>query len=123
MLLSKMRVIKSFSSFNPINESEATANRYKFQSLTGDVTLFRLTSHPVVDLSEPGEYYVCDKADVNPDLLDKKGDEMFLITITTNSNNIDTNKSQQECDKLNNPSIVAIKDDSQCEVISATPFK
>lgn len=118
-----MKVIKSFGSFK-VNEG---AMSYKYSDLieegNGVVTLYRLTSHPVVDLSEPGEFYVCDISSVDPNLLDKKGSEMFLITVRCDASNIDGPKSEQECEKLNNPCIVAVKDDKKCEVVSAVPYK
>ena len=118
-----MRVIKKFNSFKLNENIEAPVDtKYKYQDLTGEVTLYRLTSHPVVDLSEPGEYYVCDQADVNPDLLDRPGSEMYLITVTCGSDNIDTAKSQQECDEKGINSIVAVKDDSKCKVVSANSW-
>ena len=38
----------------------------KASQLEGEVTLYRLTSHPGVDMEQPGKYYVCDKAELNP---------------------------------------------------------
>lgn len=95
----------------------------KYTSLSGNVTLYRLTSHPVVDLSAPGEYYVCDLESVSPDLLDKPSNELYLITVKCDSSNIDKEKSQQECDEKGNDCIVAVKDDTQCEVMGAEPYK
>jgi len=110
-------IIKKFSSFN---ESESN---YAFEKLTGKLTLYRLTSHPVINLSEPGEYYVCNKESITPVLLDKKGGEIFLITVTCDANNIDPIKSKEECDTKSNLNIVAVKDDSKCDVVSATPYQ
>ena len=123
-----MRVIKTFNKFNSINESSFgdtvdTNTEIKATELSGEVTLYRLTSHPVVDLSSPGEYYVCDKADVDPNLLDKsEGEELYLITVKCNSNNIDLKKSEEECTNLGNNSIVAVKDDKQCQIVSVQPY-
>jgi hypothetical protein len=90
----------------------------------GDMTLYRLTSHPVVDLSAPGEYYVKSLEDVSPEFLDEKGDgDYFLITVKCPSDNIDMEKSEEECAKHNCDCIVAIKDDSRCEVVSVEPHK
>ena len=47
---------------------------------------------------------------------------MYLITVTCGSDNIDTNKSQQECDEKGTNSIVAVKDDSKCKVVSANSW-
>lgn len=106
--------IKKFSNFS-INESKAS-------KLSGDIELYRLTSHHVVDLSNPGEYYVCDKKDVDPKLLDKKSDDMFLITVKTNSSNIDIDESEKECARLNCDCIIVVKDDKKCEVLSVEPY-
>ena len=35
---------------------------------TGEVTLYRLTSHSVVDLNDPGEFYVNSPESVDPNL-------------------------------------------------------
>lgn len=112
--------IKKFNKFK-INESVATES--KASTLTGEVTLYRLTSHPVVDLSQPGEYYVCDKGDIDPNILDKsEGSELYLITVTCDSSNIDLDKSEMEIANLGNDSIVAVKNDNACKVISVTPY-
>lgn len=119
--------LKKFNKFK-INESEEfmeapVETGSKASKLTGEVTLYRLTSHPVVDLSSPGEYYVCDKGDIDPNILDtKEGDELYLITVTCDSNNIDLDKSEMEVSNLGNDSIVAVKDDNSCKVISVTPY-
>lgn len=110
-----MRRIKRF------NENMSVA--CKASELTGEVTLYRLSSHSVVDLSSPGEYYVCDKADVDPSILDKKeGSELYLITVKTNSDNIDVDASESEASKLGNESIVAVKDSKKCKVLGVTPY-
>lgn len=89
----------------------------------GNVTLYRLTSHPVVDLSEPGEYYVKSLEDVSPDFLDNKGDEYFLITVNCPSDNIDDANTEVECAKHNCDCIVAVKDDKRCEIVTVEPWK
>jgi hypothetical protein len=110
-----MNKIKSFGSFK-INENIETTNR--------ELTLYRLTSHPVIDLSNPGEFYFSDSSKVNPDFLDnKKSNNFYLITVKCNSSNIDHEKSKLECDKLNCDCVVAVKDDKSCEVISVEPYK
>jgi hypothetical protein len=108
--------IKKFNNFR-INESKSEAAK-----LSGEVTLYRLTSHPVVDLSQPGEFYVSKRSDVNPDILDKKGKDLFLITVKCDSSNIDLDESEKEAAKLDCDCIVVIKDDKKCEVISVEPF-
>lgn len=116
-----MRIIKRFDRFS-INENLNVIS-CKASNLTGEVTLYRLTSHPVVNLSEPGEYYVCDVESINPDLLDNKDGNLFLITVKTIAENIDIERSNQECIRLGEDSIVAVKSDSACEVESVTPYK
>ena len=89
----------------------------------GNITLYRLTSHPVVDLSAPGEYYVKSLEDVSPEFLDNKGGEYFLITVSCQSDNIDPTKSEEECAKHNCDGIVAVTDDTKCEIVSVEPYK
>ena len=56
-------------------------------------------------------------------LLDKKeSSELYLITVTCDSSNIDLDKSEMEIANLGNDSIVAVKDDNVCKVISVTPY-
>ena len=90
---------------------------------SGYMTLYRLTSHPVVDLSAPGEFYVSKLEDVNPDLLENPGNELFLLTVECPADNVDTEKSEQECAKHNWECIVAVKDDTKCEVVKVEPYK
>jgi len=90
---------------------------------SGSMTLYRLTSHPVVDLSAPGEFYVSKLEDVNPDLLENPGTELFLLTVECPADNVDKEKSEQECAKHNCECIVAVKDDTKCEVVKVEPFQ
>jgi hypothetical protein len=114
-------IIKKFKKFS-VNENY-TSTSIKADKLTGEVTLYRLTSHSVVDLSAPGEYYVCDKADVDPNLLDKKeGNELFLITVKCNADNIDLSASVKEVESHNNNSIVVVKDENSCKVVTVSPY-
>lgn len=105
-----------FNNYNNINEG------CKAASLSGSITLYRLTSHDVVDLSNPGEYYVCDKADISPDFLEKKGEYLYLITVECDSSNVDVSASESECAKLGADCIVAVKNDDQCDVITVEPY-
>jgi len=111
--------LKKFTNFQNIFE----AIESKASKLSGEVTLYRLTSHSVVDLSDPGEFYVASLDDVNPDLLEKKGSDLFLITVKTNSSNIDLDESEKECVKLNVDSVVAVKNAEACEVVKVEPYK
>lgn len=113
--------LKKFNQFG-INESVKDV-KSKASELKGEVTLYRLTSHSVVDLEQPGEYYVCNKSEVDPDLLEKSGDELFLITVTCDSSNIDLDESEKECARLDCDCIVAVKDDKKCKVKSVEPYK
>jgi hypothetical protein len=105
-----MRNIKTFESFK-INENNKSTE------------LYRLTTHSVVDLSQPGEFYFSDINDVNPDFLENQDyDELFLITVKCDESNIDAEKSEKESAKLNCDCIVVVKDDKKCEVISVEPY-
>lgn len=116
-----MRIIKKFGSFLIKEGSETSEYRYK--ELTGEITLYRLTSHSVVDLSAPGEYYVCDSSAIDPELLDKQGGEMFLLTVKCDASNIDQEASEKECGEKGNPYIVGIKDDTKCRVVGVVPYE
>lgn len=90
---------------------------------TGETTLYRLTSHSVVDLNDPGEFYVSSQDAVTPELLDNKGSEMFLLIVKTDSSNIDAEASQREAQSHGNESIVVVKDSTLCSVVSVVPFQ
>jgi hypothetical protein len=113
--------------FNKFNEAVNEAKKSKIAKVVDDghskVVLYRLTSHPVLDLSQPGDYYLYVKADIDPSMLDKKGKEMFIITVSTSSSNIDLDKSEIECAKHDLDSVVVVKDDKKCEVVSVEPYK
>lgn len=115
-------ILKKFNDFR-LNEDLEGPQDINLEQPQGDVTLYRLTSHSVVDLNDPGEFYVSSQDAVDPKLLDKPGTDLFLITITTDSTNIDSEKSKQESQKLGNESVVAVKDSTKCEVINIVPFK
>ncbi len=119
-----MKIVKNFNSFiNEDIDSESTPMECKCCSLSGEITLYRLTSHPVIDLSTPGEFYVCDESAIDPDLLERKeGDELFLITVKCDASNINMEQSEKECVILENPNIIAVNNDSDCEIISVTPY-
>lgn len=114
--------LKKFGQFK-INENvEAPTSKSKAADLTGEVTLYRLTSHPAVDMEKPGKYYFSDKGDLNPDLLDEPSGDLYLITVTCDSSNIDLDESEKESVKSDCDCIVAVKDDKECEVISVEPY-
>lgn len=118
-----MGIIKSFNSFK-INENAESPVACKASELIGEVTLYRLTSHAVVDMSEPGEFYFTDREKVNPDFLENKSSsELYLIIAKCDSSNIDVEKSEIECVKLRCDCIVAVKDDTKVEVLSVEPYK
>jgi len=113
--------LKKFNSFQ-INEDfdnqiEAT------EIATGETTLYRLTSHSVIDLNDPGEFYFSNKEAVTPDLLDNKGSELFLLTVKTDVSNIDKEASEKEAVSHGNESIVVVKDSTLCSVVSVAPFQ
>jgi hypothetical protein len=113
--------LKKFGQFK-INENAEAPVKSKVSELTGEVTLYRLTSHPAVDMEKPGKYYIADKGDLNPDLLDDPSGDLYLITVTCDSSNIDLDESEKECAKLDCDCIVAVKDDTKCEVRSVEPY-
>lgn len=113
--------LKKFEQFK-VNENLEAPVKSKSSELTGEVTLYRLTSHPSVDMKNPGKYYVADKGDLNPDLLDDPNGDLYLITVTCDSSNIDLDESEKESSKLNCDCVVAVKDDKSCEVQSVEPY-
>lgn len=123
-----MRIVKNFKDFL-INEDLEQNNEpiihdhHDLEIQDGIVTLYRLTSHHVVNLAEPGEYYVRTLDDVNPDFLDnKEGDEYWIITVKCPESNIDDDNTEIECAKHNCDCIVAVKDDAACEMVSVEPW-
>lgn len=87
-----------------------------------DVTLYRLTSHSVVDLNDPGEFYVKSKGDVDPKMLGKKGKDLFLIKVKCPDSNIDLDESDKESAK-HNKKVIVVKDSKKCDIIEVVPFK
>jgi len=108
--------VSRFNKFS-INESSC-----KVSSLKGEVTLYRLTSHNVVNLKETGNYYVSSKSDLDPGILSKKGKDIFMITVKCDAANIQLDESEKECAKLNSSSIVYVKDDKKCKLVSVEPY-
>jgi hypothetical protein len=110
--------------FNEASEVKAKDSKIAKVLKDGHSTLvlYRLTSQPVLDLSEPGLYYVYVKSDINPSMLDKKGGDMYVITVKCPASNVDLDKSEMECAKHDCDSIVVAKDDKMCEVISVEPY-
>lgn len=108
--------IKKYNKFS-INESESKSSK-----LNGEITLYRLSSHKIINLLEPGNFYVTTKSKLNTDFLKKKTKELYLITVKCDSSNIDIDKSEIECAKLNCDYIVVVKDDKKCELVKVEPF-
>ena len=110
---------------NPSMGGPQTDTKSKCHDLSGEVELYRLTSHPVVDLSEPGEYYVSDLNAVSPELLDNphSGEELFVITVKTDSSNIDCDRSDQTCQEKSCDSCICVVDDSKCKIVDVKPFE
>jgi hypothetical protein len=121
-----MKILKTYQKFllkENLEMPEVTDIPEVDTPTSGSMTLYRLTSHPVVDLSAPGEFYVSKLEDVDPDLLENPGNELFLLTVECPADNVDTEKSEQECAKHDCECIVAVKDDTKCEVIKVEPYK
>jgi hypothetical protein len=113
--------LKKFNNFK-LNEDLEGPQDTVVDTPTGEVTLYRLTSHSVVDLNDPGEFYVNSQQALDPSLLDKPGTDLFVITVTTDSSNIDTEGSEKEATKHNNESIVMVKDSTKCEIVTIVPY-
>jgi hypothetical protein len=109
--------LKKFNNF--INEDITDI----YEKEVGDKILYRLTSHPVIDLASPGEYYVDTLDAVDPSLLENPSDSLFLITVKCDSSNINEEESEKESAKLGNDNVIVVKEDSACEVISVEPYK
>jgi hypothetical protein len=112
--------LKKFNNF--LNENLEGPEDTVLNTPTGEVTLYRLTSHSVVDLNDPGEFYVNSPESVDPSLLDKPGQDLFLITVTTDSSNIDVEGSEKEAAKHDSDAIVMVKDSTKCEIVTIVPY-
>ena len=86
------------------------------------IKLYRLTSHAVVDLNDPGEFYVKSQKDIDPKMLNKKSKNLFVITVECPSSNIDLDKSEKES-ALHNAKVYVVKDSKKCDVIKVEPYK
>jgi hypothetical protein len=112
--------LKKFNNF--LNENLEGPQDTVVDTPTGEVTLYRLTSHSVVDLNDPGEFYVNSPESVDPRLLDKPGQDLFLITVTTDGSNIDVEGSKAEAEKQGNDAVVMVKDSTKCEIVTVVPY-
>jgi hypothetical protein len=112
--------LKKFNNF--LNENLEGPQDTVVDTPTGEVTLYRLTSHSVVDLNDPGEFYVNSPESVDPSLLDKPGQDLFLITVTTDGSNIDVEGSKAEAEKQGNDAVVMVKDSTKCEIVTVVPY-
>ena len=112
--------LKKFNNF--LNENLEGPQDTVVDTPTGEVTLYRLTSHSVVDLNDPGEFYVNSPESVDPSLLDKPGQDLFLITVTTDGSNIDIEGSKAEAEKQGNDAVVMVKDSTKCEIVTVVPY-
>lgn len=112
--------LKKFNNF--LNENLEGPQDTVVDTPTGEVTLYRLTSHSVVDLNDPGEFYVNSPESVDPSLLDKPGPDLFLITVTTDGSNIDVEGSKAEAEKQGNDAVVMVKDSTKCEIVTVVPY-
>ena len=107
-----MNIIKSFKGFNKVNEE-----------VDNKITLYRLTSKSVIDIDNPGKFYFSDLSKVNPNFLEDKSGDLYLITGETDLSNIDNESSKIESDRLGCDCIKCVKDDSKVEVISIEAYK
>jgi hypothetical protein len=112
--------LKKFNNF--LNENLEGPQDAVVDTPTGEITLYRLTSHSVVDLNDPGEFYVNSPESVDPSLLDKPGQDLFLITVTTDGSNIDVEGSKAEAEKQGNDAVVMVKDSTKCEIVTVVPY-
>ena len=112
--------LKKFNNF--LNENLEGPQDTVIDTPTGEMTLYRLTSHSVVDLNDPGEFYVNSPEAVDPKLLDKPGQDLFLITVTTDASNIDAEGTEREAAKHDSDSIVVVKDSTKCEIVTVVPY-
>ncbi len=87
----------------------------------GDIDLYRLVNSKV-DLASPGRFYVDSKSAVDPGILKKKGEDLFLVTVSCPASNVDEAASEAECAKHGKEAIVVVKDEKKCEVVSVEPF-
>lgn len=87
-----------------------------------NVTLYRLTSNSIVNLNDPGEFYVKNRKDICPEMLEKSTRELYLITVSTLESNINIDDSEKES-ALHNKSVVVVKDSKKCEIVEVVPFK
>lgn len=55
-------------------------------------------------------------------MLEKKGDDLYLITVKCDKDNIDKERSESETAKQGCECVV-VKDDSKLELVSVEPFK
>lgn len=97
-------------------------NDFVNESSSDIIKLYRLTSHAILDLNDPGEFYVKSQKDIDPKMLDKKGKDLFVITVECPSSNIDLDKSEKES-ALHNSKVYVVKDSKKCEVIKVEPYK
>ena len=103
--------VQRFNSFK-INESDQS-----------EMTLYRLSSHSVIDFENPGSYYFSNREDVDPNVLDKNSNMYYLLTVKCPASNVDSDKTQAEVEKTGVDSIVAVRDEKNCKVITAEPYQ
>jgi hypothetical protein len=96
----------------------------KMININKETILYRITSHPVIDLSSPGKYYFSEKSKVDTSVLKNKDKgDFFIIKVRCDADNIDINLSAAECAKNNNDYIVMVRDESKLELISVEPYQ
>ena len=48
--------------------------------------------------------------------------KLFLITVTTDASNIDTEGTEKEAGKHDSDAIVMVKDSTKCEIVTVVPY-
>lgn len=93
----------------------------KFNSLIKeskeDLTLFRLVRVPegeplVINFDEPGKYYFKSKKSADPQLLKNKTGDIWVMEVTTDSNNVASEDDN----------VIVIEDPKMAKVQSIIPF-
>lgn len=114
-----MKNVNSFDKFvKRLNESNL---------VNESVTLYRLVSvgnnEPlVVDTKKPGKYYFQSEKDMDIDVLKKKGQEYHVLTVETDSNNIDQVASEEESSK-HGCKCVVLKNETGAKLVKTEPYK
>ena len=97
-----------------INESKGT-----------EMTLYRVVpikDKDKLDVNEPGIYFVSSKGKIKDLKLKSKSGDMYLMTVKANSSDIDEKASEKESENQGFK-VVALKDESDAEIVKVEPYK